>query len=1404
MKHLRPRMASLSVSRPRAFVVERKHRYCAALSRVVRLVLLALLSAAAPTTVAAGSLIGTATQQQPGTASGVQPISPALKLWRELEPLVAAGNEGAARNLLAARSDMAASRALYRELLLDAFTARLYENAALPHAEAARLLLAEADANGESGALEAKFKEWAKERKPGIGFVATSEGFERVLYLCVVSKFRGEGADAGTGAPTGTARELSEQALGLSKAINLELGIACFSGNMAVYGLRERRFAEVRPLLAVSEAIYERWRHLIGIAQVPLINGQAAYLAENWKEAAPLLSRAAELALALPGLRAQRVMSLSLLATTARNLGDKEATRDALAAAVEEQQKIVNEETPDKAASTKNSRTLAGFQVQLGGALGALGRHVEAGEWYVRAEALKMRNFKIDKAQIENSLTTTNAKLTRDMETSTDETRRTLIKSLLKTVNDTMLTGLDLLASEVGDKAELMRVAERRLALARDGGGTPGEIAKALEGVAYLRRRAGNLPEARAGAEEALRLRASDPRRPQIYESYYLLASIASDADDWRAAAAHYREIIRLTRPDALPPLHDLGALPAEQRELYASINSYERNARARRALDAHTALGFLLAQQGNYREADAEYKIVADEVAGLYAIGAPDEADLRQWLSRQPDPALIKGQALAEYRRQSGRTIDADEQGRLDLVELAVAATRATLAMYRAMLLDAQNDLERAGAAYEAARVLTENLSGGFLSVTSVYIAQARLERERGNYGAAEAPIAAALADFTRAGDAYGIAAMLAFQSALRRDAGQFAEARRLAADALKIARPLGSRTQLAGMLHTLGRAESEEGGTALLQSAEKHLREALALRRELNARSDMIYTLTALGQTLERAGREDEALASYEEAVRLVETLAGSLSQDASAESFNASRGNSELYEHLIKLLIKRGRAGHALHYLERSKSKALVDALAGAQVNASDPAVKSLLERVRASGDALRVEERLLSTELAKPAGARDEARIASTQSRLAEARRQSADAVATLKRDYPAYASLVAVNPTDFDELRRYLPEKTVLLSYFPTERELYIFIVSREAGARASVRTVPVTRAALARMVNDYRKALNPVVSGVPTRGLMSGNHSGGAAAANRNRGAAGESGVLTASVKELTGKLYDALLAPVAAEIAAADTLLIVPAAELYYLPFHALGRVRDDGSVAFLIEEKRFAYLASADTLKSLSSVKAGGAGAAKTAAQNLQANTLFAVGNPDGSLPGAGEEVAAISRIFATAKVFTGRDATVTSVVRSSARAPYVHFATHGMINSVEPKETYLLLSGEPNRLSIKDLVENRYGLSFDGARLVTLSACDTNVGGWDPSATYSSLSRAFFAAGAPTIVASLWSVSDESTRDTMSVFYRELAAGQPKAEALRRAQLSIMRNPRFANPFYWAPFLVLGDWR
>ena len=149
------------------------------------------------------------------------------------------------------------------------------------------------------------------------------------------------------------------------------------------------------------------------------------------------------------------------------------------------------------------------------------------------------------------------------------------------------------------------------------------------------------------------------------------------------------------------------------------------------------------------------------------------------------------------------------------------------------------------------------------------------------------------------------------------------------------------------------------------------------------------------------------------------------------------------------------------------------------------------------------------------------------------------------------------------------------------------------------------------------------------------------------------------------------------------------------------------------------------------------------------------------------------------------------------------STSHAAFLHFATHAVINRRDPGQSYLLLTGNPSRLSVQDLLAHRYGLSFKDTHLLTLSACDTNIGGEDSGTAFASLSRAFSRAGVPTVVASLWPVSDAATRDTMTAFYRELAAGRPRAEALRRAQLVVRQNPRFAQPYYWAPFILMGEW-
>ncbi len=1299
-------------------------------------------------------------------------------LWQNIKPLLTKGDEAGTRSLI--KENPEAARALYRELLFEDATAKLYENPTLPFSEAARKLLADVD--DKTRALENHFDQWSPEKKLGAGFTATGEPVEQMLYLAQVGQLRSAEKDPVKDAPPGAPRELAERALQLANANGMELASASFSLSLAVYALRERRLDEIAAPLEHAEPIAAKWEHAVALFQIPFIRAYAAYTAENWKDAATEFARAAELGKALPGLRRGRVNALSMLATVARNTGDKATVHTALAAAVEEQPQVLKETTGEEG-RLRESKQLASLQTQLGGALAALGRHVEAGEWYVRAEHLQEENYKVEKAQIEKNIADTTASMQARINASNDEEYKRSAAGALESYIDGMLTYLDGLATARDDLPEIARIAEQRLEMARRGG-DENKIAHGLEQVANAYRNAGDYAKARTIAGQSLALRLKDPSHRWIYETYLLLAKIADDADDWNEAITQYRNVIEQTKPGVLPPIYDLASAREDLRPLMQHMNYIDLFNRASKAFDARTMIAKIVAHRGNYREADQEYQAILGEVPRLYAAGAPDEAELLSWINSRGNTE-IKPIDVVAHRRQTGFAVDKDEQQRFDLAVLSVNAARSLALSFRATMLENENDLEGAAKAYEEANALSSNLVGGAFSLSGTYVALARIERERGNYTAAEPAIEAALAEFVRKNEAWGIANILAFKSALWRDEGKLAESKQFAEDALKIARPLGQRSQTAAILRTLGRTESDIGGPALKPS-EQHLREALAIWRELGLRGHVAYTLDSLGLSLERQGRDDEALAAYIEGVGIIETLIGSLSANVSSETFNASRGNRDLYDHLIRLLIKKGRAAEALAYLERAKSKSLVDALAGANVKAKDQAVAALIEQVRQQGDALRVAERELEVELAKPEASRDQAKIAAARAKLEQAQANYLSAVENIKRANPSYASLVAVNPTDLVKIRKGLPDKAVLLEYFPTDDELYIFVVTRDA--EPAIRTVPIKREDLAQLIIKYREALDgasePAVLERSARGDLWKDDGKPDFRAN------------IAPIKEATLRLYDALIGPAQAEVDRADTLIIVPAAELYYLPIHALGRTTPDGSINFLIEQKRFAYLASADLLNAVAS--------ANKASGVKPTRPLVALGNPDGSLPAATEEVATLGKMFQHASVVTGKDATVAFVAKSTAGTSYIHFATHGFINSMDPKESYLLLAGDPSRLSVKDLVEDNYKLSFDGTRLVTLSACETNLGGFDPSAVYSSLSRAFAKAGAPTVIASLWSVNDVSTKRTMEEFYKELAAGQTKAESLRRAQLAVMHDPRFAHPYFWAPFVVLGDWR
>ena len=103
---------------------------------------------------------------------------------------------------------------------------------------------------------------------------------------------------------------------------------------------------------------------------------------------------------------------------------------------------------------------------------------------------------------------------------------------------------------------------------------------------------------------------------------------------------------------------------------------------------------------------------------------------------------------------------------------------------------------------------------------------------------------------------------------------------------------------------------------------------------------------------------------------------------------------------------------------------------------------------------------------------------------------------------------------------------------------------------------------------------------------------------------------------------------------------------------------------------------------------------------------------------------------------------------------------------------------------------------------GLNLEKADLVVLSACETNLGELSSGDEIVGLNRALIYAGTPSVIASLWSVSDESTRVLMEKFYTHLRAGKGKAAALRAAQMEMIASGKYAHPYHWAAFGVTGD--
>ena len=188
--------------------------------------------------------------------------------------------------------------------------------------------------------------------------------------------------------------------------------------------------------------------------------------------------------------------------------------------------------------------------------------------------------------------------------------------------------------------------------------------------------------------------------------------------------------------------------------------------------------------------------------------------------------------------------------------------------------------------------------------------------------------------------------------------------------------------------------------------------------------------------------------------------------------------------------------------------------------------------------------------------------------------------------------------------------------------------------------------------------------------------------------------------------------------------------------------------------------------------------------------------------------SLPHARAEANRVANIVGgKTEIYLGLDARKVNLIPASSY-PIVHLATHAQADLQDPERSFILLAPSSPKTQQYDYLFSREvsAGSFAKTNLVTLSACETSVGVFVPGEGLRGFSEAFLAAGARSVLNSLWSVGDTSTEELMTRFYSRLGSGETAADALRGAKLEFLAHSQSSHPAHWAAFVLNGDgdWR
>jgi len=610
----------------------------------------------------------------------------------------------------------------------------------------------------------------------------------------------------------------------------------------------------------------------------------------------------------------------------------------------------------------------------------------------------------------------------------------------------------------------------------------------------------------------------------------------------------------------------------------------------------------------------------------------------------------------------------------------------------------------------------------------------------------------------------------------------GEYAKSLDYFQSALSKAQKAKDTEELSIILNNIGIVHAQLGN---FEESTRYYEMVIDFASEIKGKKVLWEAYFEIANAYKNQNQLPAALQNYRKSISVIENIRSSINLEELKATYLGSDKRIDVYHNLIDLYVRlydetrqSSYAADAFRTLEGAKARAFLDSIEVSKLDLSKGINQRLLnEETDLMSRISELGTKLLVPQLSQ--GQRDQ-----LNQELAQCENQLESLKREIREFSPAYANLRYPRTLTLQEAQSELiDDETACFAYLLAKEKSYGFAITRK-----NIKIFPLPdRKEVKQLVQEHLGAITDVSNHDCSSGY----------------------------------KLYEILIRPGLSDNI--KRLIIVPDDVLYYLPFETL--LRQNRGSDWLVRGYTVAYEPSLSSLKELVLRKKENG--------HKTAKDILAVGDPsfgsnevepaiDGGagpsqnsgspvdnefvrLKYSGQEIEKISALFKPGRRDTLlRERASEENFKRQNLADYriIHFATHAFIDDKKPARSAVVLSldqdpKEDGFLQMREV----FNLKFK-ADLVVLSACQTGLGQLIRGEGIEGLSRAFFYAGASSVLLSLWAVNDQASAQFLERFYIHLRSAKPVVDSLRKAKLEMIESEVLAHPYYWAGFVVAGN--